>query len=395
MNALESIRVLDLSRFQACPLCGMLLGDMGAEVIRIEEPGGAADRVWGQCGPDGESLLFKVIGRNKKSITLRLNTQEGKNIFQDLVKQSDIVLHNYTPGAPVSKEVSYEKLSSINSKIIVAALSGYGQNGPDAERPCFDGVAQARSGGMIVSGFPENQPVKTGIAYVDIGTGLLATIGVLTALHYREKTGKGQAVDVSLFDTANFMTQAMGALLLYHFYGEIRKQIGNRGFHSYNTCLEAKDGWVVLSVVTNSIWRRFVEKIGHPEMAADPHYASDMDRFHNAASIDEVVKKWVSSREVEDVIRLLEQARVPCGPLNTVDQLLNDPQVLSRQMVQYFDYGSLGNIPIPGTPIKLSLTPGKIKKRSPQIGEDNKQVYSSLLGYHDDKIDQLKELGII
>jgi crotonobetainyl-CoA:carnitine CoA-transferase CaiB-like acyl-CoA transferase len=248
---------------------------------------------------------------------------------------------------------------------------------------------------MIVSGFPENQPVKTGIAYVDIGTGLLATIGVLTALHYREKTGKGQAVDVSLFDTANFMTQAMGALLLYHFYGEIRKQIGNRGFHSYNTCLEAKDGWVVLSVVTNSIWRRFVEKIGHPEMAADPHYASDMDRFHNAASIDEVVKKWVSSREVEDIIRLLEQARVPCGPLNTIDQLLNDPQVLSRQMVQYFDYGSLGNIPIPGTPIKLSLTPGRIKKRSPQIGEDNKQVYSSLLGYHDDKINQLKELGII
>ncbi len=395
MNALESIRVLDLSRFQACPLCGMLLGDMGAEVIRIEEPGGAADRVWGQCGPDGESLLFKVFGRNKKSITLRLNTQEGKNIFQDMVKHSDIVLHNYTPGAPVSKEVSYEKLSNINSKIIVAALSGYGQNGPDAERPCFDGVAQARSGGMIVSGFPENQPVKTGIAYVDIGTGLLATIGVLTALHYREKTGKGQAVDVSLFDTANFMTQAMGALLLYHFYGEIRKQIGNRGFHSYNTCLEAKDGWVVLSVVTNSIWRRFVEKIGHPEMAADPRYASDMDRFHNAASIDEVVKKWVSSREVEDVIQLLEQARVPCGPLNTVDQLLNDPQVLSRQMVQYFDYGSLGNIPIPGTPIKLSLTPGRIKKRSPQIGEDNKQVYSSLLGYHDDKINQLKELGII
>lgn len=395
MNALENIRVLDLSRFQACPLCGMLLGDMGAEVIRIEEPGGAADRVWGQCGPDGESLLFKVIGRNKKSITLRLNTQEGKDIFRDLVKHSDIVLHNYTPGAPVSKEVSYEKLSNINSKIIVAALSGYGQNGPDAERPCFDGVAQARSGGMIVSGFPEIQPVKTGIAYVDIGTGLLATIGVLTALHFREKTGKGQAVDVSLFDTANFMTQAMGALLLYHFYGEVRKQIGNRGFHSYNTCLKASDGWVVLSVVTNSIWKRFVEKIGHPEMAADPRYASDMDRFHNTASIDEVVKEWVSSRKVEDVIRILEQARVPCGPLSTVNQLLTDPQVLSRQMVQYFDYGALGNIPVPGTPIKFSLTPGKIKKRSPQIGEDNKQVYSSLLGYHDDKINQLKELGII
>jgi crotonobetainyl-CoA:carnitine CoA-transferase CaiB-like acyl-CoA transferase len=395
LNALDGIRVLDLSRFQACPLAGMLLGDLGAEVIRVEEPGGAADRAWGQCGPDGESLLFKVVARNKKSITLRLNTPNGREVLKDLVKCSDVVLHNYTPGAPVGKEVNYQRLSEINPKIIVAALSGYGQDGPDAERPCFDGVAQARSGGMVLNGFPGDPPIKTGMAYIDIGTGLLATVGVLAALHHRESTGRGQAVDVCLFDTSVFMMQAMGALLLQHFYGEIRQQIGNRGFHSYNTCLQAKDGWVVLSVVTNSIWKRFVEKMGRPEMADDPRYGSDMDRFRNADSIDAVVKDWVAARTVAEVIRLCEQARVPCGPLQTVDKLLSDPQVLARQMVQQFDYGAVGKLPVPGTPIKLSETPGVIRTPSPKLSEHNEEIYRGLLGFSAEKLEQLRGEGTI
>jgi CoA:oxalate CoA-transferase len=395
VEALEGVRVLDLSRFQACPLCGMLLGDLGAEVIRVEEPAGAADRVWGQVGPDGESLLFKVVGRNKKSVTLKLNSPKGREILKELVKRSDVVLHNYTPGAPIGKEVNYERLKEINPSIIVAALSGYGQDGPDAERPCFDGVAQARSGGMVLNGFPQYPPIKTGMAYIDIGTGLLATIGVLTALHHRGKTGKGQAVDVCLFDTASFMMQSMGALLLYHFYGEIRQQIGNRGFHSYNTCLKAKDGWVVLSVVTNSIWKRFVEKLGHPEMANDPRYGSDMDRFRNSEAIDEVVSPWVATRTVEEVVQLCEQARVPCGPLHSVDQLLDDQQVLAREMVQRFDYGALGSVPIPGTPIKMSETPGSIRSPSPSLGEHNEEIYSGLLSITTEALAQLKNDGTI
>src|SRR5574340_441439 len=161
VGALDGIRVLDWSRFQACPLCGMVLGDLGAEVIRVEEPGGAPDRTWGQCGPDGENVLFKVVGRNKKSVTLRINTPAGREVFRELVRRSDIVLHNYTPGAPIAEEVSYERLKEINSAIIVAALSGYGQYGPDAERPGFDGVAQARAGNMIFSGFAGDDPIKT------------------------------------------------------------------------------------------------------------------------------------------------------------------------------------------------------------------------------------------
>ncbi len=395
MDALQGIRVLDLSRFQACPLCGMLLGDMGAEVIRIEEPGGAADRTWGERGPDGESLLFKVIARNKKSITLRLNTPDGRELLRELVKRADVLLQNYTPGAPIGKELSYERLKETNPKIIVAALSGYGQDGPDADRPCFDGVAQARSGNMALNGFPGDPPIKTGVAYIDIGTGLFATIGVLTALHHREKTGQGQAVDVCLFDTASFMMQAMGALLLHHFSGEIRQQIGNRGFHSYNSCLQARDGWVVMSVVTNSIWKRFVEKIGRPEMAGDPRYGSDMDRFRNAESIDEVVGPWVAARIVAEVVRVLEEARVPCGPLQTADRLLTDPQVLARRMVQSFDYGALSKIPVPGMPVKLSLTPGSIRTASPGLGEHNQEVYGGLLGLSAERLAKLKQEGTI
>jgi len=373
----------------------MLLGDMGAEVIRIEEPGGAADRTWGERGPDGESLLFKVIARNKKSITLRLSTPDGRELLTELVRHADVLLHNYTPGAPIGKELSYERLKETNPKIIVAALSGYGQDGPDAERPCFDGVAQARSGNMALNGFPGDPPIKTGVAYIDIGTGLFATIGVLIALHHREKTGQGQAVDVCLFDTASFMMQAMGALLLHHFSGEIRQQIGNRGFHSYNSCLQAKDGWVVMSVVTNSIWKRFVEKIGRPEMAGDPRYGSDMDRFRNAESIDEVVGPWVAARTVAEAVRVLEEARVPCGPLQTADRLPTDPQVLARRMVQSFDYGAIGDIPVPGMPVKLSLTPGAIRAASPGLGEHNHEVYGGLLGLSAERMTKLKQEGTI
>lgn len=395
MEALEGVRVLDLSRFQACPVCSMILRDLGAEVIRIEEPQGAADRSWGQCGPDGEALLYKVIGRGKKCATLRINTPEGREILRELVKRSDIVLHNFTPGAPIGKELAYERLQEVNEGIIVAALSGYGQYGPNSERPGFDGTAQARSGGMVITGFPGDPPIKTGVPYIDVSTGLFTAIAVLTALHHRNKTGKGQSIDTCLFDTATFFSQSMGTLLLYHFYGEIRKQIGNRGFHSYNTCLQAKDGWVVLSVVTNSIWKRFTEKLGRPDMASDPRFGSDMDRFRNADLINEVVGPWVAERTVAELVKLCEEARVPCEPLQTIDQLLTDPQVQARNMVEQVEYPGLGKLPIAGIPMKLSLTPGSIKGPSPGLGEHNEYVYHELLGKSLEEISSLKQKGII
>jgi CoA:oxalate CoA-transferase len=395
MGPLHGLRVLDLSRFQACPLCGMILADMGAEVIRIEEPQGAPDRTWGQLGPDGETLLYKIVGRNKKGITLNLSTPDGTKIFSELVKRSDIVLHNFTPGAPMAKEVSFENLKAIKSSIIAVALSGYGQNGPDADKPCFDAVAQARSGGMVLTGFPGDPPLKTTVTYIDVSTGLFATIGVLLALHHRMKTGEGQLIDVSLFDTAVFATQALGALLLYELYGDIRRQVGNCGFHSYVGCFEVNDGWVVVGPATNTIWKRFVRAIGRSDMAEDVRFLNDMDRFKNAPLINSVVKEWGRSKTVAEVLTLLQEARVPCSVVNTVRELPNDVQVKAREMIRYVDYPGLGKIPVPGIPVKLSLTDGSIGTPAPALGEHNEEIYSGLLGISLPKIGDLKRSGVI
>jgi crotonobetainyl-CoA:carnitine CoA-transferase CaiB-like acyl-CoA transferase len=396
MRVLDGIRVLDLSRFQSGPVCGMLLGDMGAEVIRIEEPEGAPDRSWGLLGPDGETLSYKIVGRNRKGITLRVGKPEGKKIFDELVKKSDVVLHNFTPSTSIAKELDYERLREINSEIIVAAISGFGQNGPDSKLVCFDHIAQARSGGMILTGFPGDPPLKTTITYNDLGAGAYAALGIVMALYHRERTGKGQFIDVSLFDVAFFSTQCMGALLLYRVYGEIRKQVGNRGFHSYLGCFKAKDGWVFLSGTTNPIWKRLARAIGREDMANDPRFdKNDMVRFDHADLIDQVIKEWVAQRTVAEVIDVLKTARVPCGVVNTVDKLEDDPQVAARSMIVNLDYSGLGNIPTPGLPIKLSLTPGRIDLRAPKIGEHNKEVYCGLLGFNEEELKKLKLGNII
>jgi CoA:oxalate CoA-transferase len=396
MGPLEKIRVLDLSRFQACPLCGMLLADMGAEVIRIEPPEGAPDRTWGQLGPDGETLLYKVVGRNKMAVTLNLNAEEGKEIFHRLVARSDVVLHNFTPGASISRHINYNALKKINESIIVAAVSGYGQTGPDRDHPCFDGTAQARSGSVPLNGFPGDPPWKPGIPYIDVASGLFAAIGVLLALFHKEKTGEGQEVDVSLFDTAAFATQSVGTLLLYKLYGELRSQIGNRGYHSFNGCFKAEDGWVMVATATNHIWKRFVKAIGKEEMALDPGYQSDMDRFRNADSINQSAAGWFEKRSVEGALQVLQGAKVPCARLNTVDKLLEDPQAKARELVTFAYLPELGmEMPVPGVPVKLSLTPGSINTPAPRIGEHNDEVYGEILGFTPAKIANLKKNGII
>jgi len=396
MRVLAGIRVLDLSRFQSGPVCGMFLGDMGAEVIRIEEPEGAPDRSWGLLGPDGETLSYKIVGRNRKGITLRLNEPEGQKIFDELVKKSDVVLHNFTPGTSIAENVSYERLKEVNPSIIVAAITGFGQNGPDAKQVCFDHIAQARSGGMILTGFPGDPPLKTTVTYNDIGAGTYAALGIMMALYHRERTGKGQFIDVSLFDVAFFATQCMGSLLLYKVYGEIRRQVGNRGFHSYLGCFEAKDGWVFLSGTTNPIWKRLVQAIGHEDLANDPKFSqNDMVRFDNADFIDPVIKEWVAQRTVAEVISVLQVARVPCGVVNTIDKLEDDPQVFARDMIFNIDYPGLGSIPTPGLPMKLSLTPGNISARAPKIGEHNEEIYCNLLGFSRKELNKLKEKDII
>jgi len=397
---LEDIRVLDFSRVFAGPLCGMLLADMGAEVIRVDSPRGEIDRTYALCGPDGETLTFKAINRGKKGITLHLNSEEGTAILGELVQHSDVIIHNFVSGTSLADKLDYDGLKKINSRIIVASITGFGQSGPYAQRVCLDYVTQAKSGIMALTGFPDSPPTRTSVAFVDFGTGALTALGILLALYHREKTGVGQAIDAALFDTASFLSQSFGALMADAVFGRetaerIYKRGGNFGWSSYMNCLKAKDGWVMITPTSDGLWRRFVKAIGNDELATDPRFRTDRSRGENAAIIDEMVRPWVAQRTVAEVVDTLHAAGVPCEPVSTVYQLLDDPQVKAREMIVYAEHPVLGRIPLPGIPIKLSLTPGRIRALSPKLGEHNREIYGKLLGFSSEKISQLKKRGII
>jgi CoA:oxalate CoA-transferase len=398
--SLADIRVLDFSRVFAGPLCGMLLTDMGAEVIRVDSPRGEIDRTYALCGPDGETLTFKAINRGKKGITLRLNTKEGAEVLEELVRHSDVVIHNFVSGTALARKLNYDNLKKLNPRIVVASITGYGQYGPYAERVCLDYVTQAKSGIMAFTGFPDNPPTRTSVAFVDFGTGVCAALGILLALYHREKTGMGQAIDVALFDIASFLSQSVGALLAAEVYGRevserIYKRGGNFGWSSYMNCLEAKDGWVMITPTSDGLWQRFVKVIGRDELTNDPRFSTDRARGENAALIDRIVKEWVAQRTVDEVVDTLQGAGVPCEPVNTMYQLLDDPQIKAREMIVYADHPDLGRIPLPGTPIKLSLTSGRIGAPAPKLGEHNEEIYGKLLGFNSEKLSQLKQRGII
>lgn len=392
---LEKIRVLDLSRFAAGPICTMLLADMGAEVIRIEPPEGGADRFWALIGPDGENLMYKAWARNKKGITLRLNTEKGMMVFRELVNFSDVVIHNFVPGSGLASDLTYDNLSKTNPKIIVAAVSGYGQYGPYAKKLCFDHNAQARAGSIMLDGFPGGPPLKTTVPYVDFSTGTATAAGILLALHYREKTGMGQLVDVALFDVACAINQSMATLMLYKVYGETREHLGNSGFSTYMCCVQAKDGMVLISPATDAIWKKFAKAIGRDDLISDHRFKHDMDRYQNTNIIDEIVNEWARERTVEEILATLEEKEVPCAPVNASDQLLSDPQVKAREMITEINYPGVGKLPVQGVPIKLSKAPAQIVNPAPKIGEHNLEVYSTLLGFNAEKLSELKQEGII
>jgi crotonobetainyl-CoA:carnitine CoA-transferase CaiB-like acyl-CoA transferase len=366
-SALTELRVLDFSAFTAGPYCAMLLADMGAEVIRVESPGGGMDRGVGQLDPKGESLVFKTTARNKKSITLNLASPDADIYTKRLVEQSDVLIHNIIPGTSAAKKLAYSRLKKMNPKIIVGAVSGYGQSGSAAQRLCLDPVAQAISGQMWIHGFPGNKPLQAGPRYVDICTGMTLAFSIMTALHYRQKTGKGQLIDIALSDMSIALVQNMSALMLYTMYGEIRKQVGNYGFSSYMDCCEAKDGWVYIAPLADIQWRKFAKAIGREDMIADPKFSNDMHRWENREAIHSIVSQWVAKRTVSEVIAELDKARVVAGRVNTVAQMMEEPTVKAREMIVYLEHPGLGKIPLPGVVPKLSVTPGNIEFSKEQL----------------------------
>ena len=395
-EVLQGIRVLDFSRYKAGPTCGQILGDMGAEVIRVERPGGESDRQLGPFAPGGQSLYLTITCRNKKGITLDLQKQRGKEILKELVKRSDVVIENFGPDVNKKLGVDYESLKKIKPDIIVVAVSTYGQYGPYASRFGFDPVAQAMSGLMWVTGFPQGLPVREGVSFIDTTTGAYGALGTLFALYHRQKTGEGQLVDVSLLDSAVSFMESIPAE--YEVSNGIRPQLGNAHYYvAPYDAYKAKDGYFFLGVVGDSLWRRFLKLMGREELASDPRFQTDYERARpeNRQFFTDWLNEWAAEKTLDEVVNQFNAAGVPCGPVNTIPEVVADPHIRARQMLVEVEHPGVGKIPLLGIPIKLSKTPGRIKTIAPKVGEHNEEVYCGLLGYTYQELTQLEEKGVI
>ncbi len=281
-RVLEGIRVLDFGRVIASAYCGTLLADMGADVIKVERPGGEFDRKLGPFTPSGKAIVYELITpRNKKSITLNTRHPKGQEILDELIEDTSIIITGFTRKGNQLMGLDYERLKQINPGIILVAISGYGQSGPGSDRPSFDAIAQAESGAMSYTGFPGSPPTRAAVPFVDFSTATMGAYGAMLALLHKERTGKGQLVDVSLLDTAFTFVAGTGVVAEYTLLNQIRPQIGNHSFYNYSDGFEAKDGWVMISVIGNEIWQRFLGVIGRVDLLEDDRFSDDLSRYQN------------------------------------------------------------------------------------------------------------------
>jgi CoA:oxalate CoA-transferase len=391
---LQGIRVLDLGHVLAMPFCTMQLADLGAEVIKIERPIKGDDSR--EFGPfiKGESAYFISINRNKKSLTLDLKKEKGKAIFKELVKISDVVGENYRPDTMQKLGLSYEDLKKINPKIIYASICGFGHKSVYQERPGYDVIAQATGGIMAITGQADGPPTRVGSSIGDIFSGSFATIAILAALRVREKNGEGQQIDISMMDAVVSILE--NAIVRYTVTGEIPKRTGSRhpSIAPFDV-FEAKDGWFVIGVGNDTLWEKFCKIINKEELIRDSRFISNELRSNNYDQLKSILNEWSREVTVEEAVNLLMKAGVPVGEVNTVDKIINDPNIKLREMIVEVNQSKAGKVKIANTPLKLSKTPAKIEIASPLLGQHTDELLNDLLGYTQEKIDKLRESGII
>ena len=391
---LKGIRVLDLTRILAGPYATMILRDLGAEVIKIEQPGvGDEARDFGPFKNDF-SLYFMSVNRGKKSITLNLKSPRGKELFLELVKGSDILVENFRPGTMEKLGLDYESLKTHHPSLLYAACSGFGQTGPYAMRGAYDMIIQGMGGIISITGEPDRPPVRVGTSIGDITSALFTAIGILSALRHRDQTGEGQLIDVGMLDCQVAILE--NAMVRYFSTGDIPRPLGRR--HPAITpfeVFESADGYVVIAIGNNELWRKFCEHVGHSELIDDDRFNTNALRTENHESLFPILAEIMSRRTTDAWVEALEAIGVPCGPVNTVDKVANDPQVLARDMIAEVEHNTTGTVQIPGIPIKLSETPGQIDAPAPNLGEHTSEVLIDLLGLGAEEVNQLKQNGIV
>ncbi|QGP91625.1 Acetyl-CoA:oxalate CoA-transferase [Neomoorella glycerini] len=392
-SALEGIIVLDLSRVLAAPYCGMILADLGAEVIKIEVPGKGDDAREYPPFINGESGYFMSLNRNKKSLTLNLKHPRGKEVFKTLVKHADVVLENYRPGTMDKLGLGYGVLKEINPRLIYAAISGFGQSGPYASKPAYDLIIQAMGGVMSLTAHPGGLPTRVGSAIGDIAAGMFGAIGILAALRAREVTGKGQLVDVAMLDCQVALLE--NAIARYWATGKAPLPTGNR--HPSITPFQAfptKDYYVICAAGNDKLWEKFCQAIGKEELVHDPRFESNRLRTENIAELEPILFEVFRQKTTAEWIEIIETAGIPCGPINTVDKVVNDPQVRAREMVVEIDHPVAGKQLIHGVPVKLSDTPGRVRQPAPVLGQHTREVLQKY-GLTAEEINLLAQEGVV
>lgn len=390
---LDGIDVVDLGQIYNGPYCSLLLSYMGANVTKIEPPRGEPlrDRV-----EDGEAPEFVMLNSNKEGITLNLKSEEGKEIFRDLIRDADVLVENFSVGTMDRLGLGYDELSEVNPELIYAHSSGFGEDGPYRQYPAMDLTIQAIGGVMDVTGFPDGPPVKAGIAVGDFMGGIHLLAGILGALYERELTGEGQFVEVSMHDSV-FPT-LMSPMAAHFNDDDVPSRTGNR--HSglaqspYNV-YEAADGYIAIFGVTNDHWHALLEVIGREDLKDDPHFETNVKRSRRLDEVDELVEGWTSQRKRDDIEEILLEAGVPCGPVKELEEVADDPHLKERQMINEIDHPDFGQISVPGIPIRFSGSELPEIEPSPSKGRDNRKVFCDRLGYSEDEFEELKEKGVI
>lgn len=387
MNVLEGIRVLDLSRVLAGPYCTMMLADYGANIIKIEPPKvGDDSRAFGPF-VGKESAYFMSLNRNKRSMVLNFKRQAECDLFKELVKQADVVVENYRPGTMEKFGLGYEELKKINPKLIYAACSGFGHTGPYRDKPAYDIIVQAMGGIMSITGPEGGEPTRIGASIGDVVAGMFTAYGVMLALFHRERTGEGQKIDVGMLDCQLAILE--NAIARYVTSGVVPTPLGNRHpsitpFSSFT----AKDGHVIVGAGNDRLWRRLCELLGKAELIEDDRFINNAQRTANAKELTNILNEVFITRTIQEWIELLEQAGLPCAPINTVDRIVNDPHIKARNMIVEVEHPVAGNLKMPGVPVKLSATPGEVKTPAPLLGQHTVEILQEMLGWSEEKTNE-------
>jgi len=393
-GALSGVTIIDLTRVLAGPYCSMLLADLGANVIKVEMPGSGDDSRAHMPKLKGESAYYMNLNRNKRSITLNLKAEKGKEILRSLVKNADILLENYRPGIMEKLGLGYDHLKTINPGLVYGCVSGFGHYGPYKDRPGYDIIGQAMGGLMSTTGWPGGDPTRSGTAISDVMAGVSLAVGVLSAYIKKQETGQGQKVDVALVDSIVSALEIINQIYLVS--GRNPERIGNRYEAAYPyDSFRAKDGMLVIGAGNNKLFDLLTELMGQPELSRDERFKSNPDRVLNHAALKPLIEAWLAQYTTAEAVDMILAAGVPAGPINTIEQVTQDPHIAgAREMFVEIEHPVAGKMRITGNQIKLNATPVQFRTAAPLLGQHTREVLAEVLHMDQEEYDGLASEGI-